>query len=135
MILELVIVVAALGALAYVAFPIWRGGGSLVGEVSTRADEAAGRKRAALDAIVDLEEERAAGKLSESDFTNLLARYERDAVRALDDLDAARAPGTDADLEAEIAAARARLVCPECGRSKATAAREAASNPCPRCGR
>jgi hypothetical protein len=96
------------------------------------------RKHAALAAIVDLEDERAIGKLSDADFEALAARYEAealDALRALDamgppELPAADPEGSEDDpLEEEIAAARARLECPHCG-----AARRAPAA-CPRCGR
>jgi hypothetical protein len=91
------------------------------------------RKRSALAAIVDLEDERAVGKLAEPDFDMLAAVYEAEALealRALDALGVAAAEPSEADgVEAEIAAARARLECPHCG-----AARRPGS-PCPRCGR
>jgi hypothetical protein len=89
--------------------------------------DAEARKRAALAALMDLEEERAVGKLSDKDFLALRAEYEAEAIAALKQLDiAVLAP--DDPLEAEIAAYRLRLQCPECG------ALRPAEGTCPRCG-
>jgi hypothetical protein len=116
-----IVVLLALAALAYVAAPMRRGPRRAFphapGEVA-RIDE---RKTAALTAIIDLEEERDVGKLSERDFEVLRDQYEREALEALRELDALQTSELgDEELEAEIAAARALMVCPSCGRPNPT---------------
>jgi hypothetical protein len=130
----LVVAALALLALAYVAGPL-RDRDEAAGEESEVAAELAGRKRAALTAILDMEEERDAGKLSASDFAILRREYEAEAAEALVELDALRSQttGNDAALEAEIAAIRARLAaplepCPSCGTPRAP------GRACERCG-
>lgn len=119
MILVVVVALLACAALAYVALPLGRRGRaekepSVEGELDAR-------KTTALSAIVDLENERLVGKLSEEDFEVLRAQYEAEALQALTELDAVRArsapdPGAhDSSLEAEIAEMRRRLACPRCG--------------------
>ena len=80
---------------------------------------AADRKAIALTAIVDLEEERALGKLAAPDFDTLRANYEAEALAALRELTMLSAPPqpSDDELEAEIAEIRAALACPRCGRT------------------
>jgi hypothetical protein len=90
-------------------------------------DELAARKRAALVGILDIESEREAGKLSDEDFGILRREYEAEAIGALRGLEA-DLPAADDELEAEIAALRAELICSECGAPKRRAAR------CARCG-
>jgi hypothetical protein len=125
MIATILVIVAALAGLAYVAIPLRRGPRAFTGTGTSATQEAEDRKSAALAGIVDLEQELEIGKLSQDDFEILRAEYERDAIAALHELDA----GTEEDtLEKEIAAARARLACPSCG------APRAAGGPCPRCG-
>jgi DNA repair exonuclease SbcCD ATPase subunit len=127
-----VVAVLALLALVYVAAPL-RDRDAPVREGSSETDELIGRKRAALTAILDMEEERDAGKLSEADFAVLRQEYEAEAAAVLVELDALRSTGTgeDADVEAEIAAIRTRLQteadaeagpvepCPSCGTPRA----------------
>lgn len=123
-------VVAAIAGLAlvWVAGPL-RGRDDLSQESSVEAAELQGKKRAALTAILDMEEERDAGKLSTNDFALLRREYEAEAAAALAELDALRSPDApaDADLEAEIAAIRTRLR----GESEADAH---PAEPCPSCG-
>jgi hypothetical protein len=126
MIPAIVVIVAALAGLAYVAIPLRRGPRTFTGTGPDATQEAEERKSAALAGIVDLEQELEVGKLSRDDFEVLRAEYERDAIAALHDLDSG--PPEDDALEREIAVARARLACPSCG------APRAADGPCPRCG-
>ena len=51
-------------------------------------EEAAARKHSALVAIVDMENEHSAGKLSDADLATLKTQYELEALKALHDLDA-----------------------------------------------
>jgi hypothetical protein len=123
-----IIVVAAVGLLAWVLVPVLRGARVAPEESDGSEDAAAVRKSAALDALIDLEEDRAMGKLTRADFESLRADYEAEALEALRELDAAaRARADDELLEAEIAAARRELACPRCGRIRPE------GRPCPQC--
>ena len=73
------------------------------------ANDAAVRKTRALEAILDLEADLAAGKLAPEDFAAFKEIYQRDALTAMRELDVASQTLKDTDLEAEIAAARAEL--------------------------
>ena len=137
MIGAVIIAVLACGALAFVAAPL-RSGSPPVEESSAAAAELESRKRAALTAIIDIENERDVGKLSQDDFAILRGEYETEAVAALLELDALRAEGgeVDAELEAEIAAVKERLspgggaliACPSCGAPRVP------GRPCGQCG-
>lgn len=119
----------ACAAIAYVALPLRRTDEEPA-EAPMALEEARENKTAALTAIIDLEEEAQMGKLSQAELEALRPEYERDALAALDEIDALSAP-RDADidpLEAEIEAMRRRLACPSCG-----AAREPGTT-CSRCG-
>jgi hypothetical protein len=65
--------------------------------------------RAALVAIVDLENERDVGKLTSEDFEALVGTYEHEALAALRGLDDVRSGGEADAVERDIAAVRARL--------------------------
>lgn len=122
MIAVIVVALLACAALAYVALPLGARRGRKE-EVPSAEGELDARKTTALSAIVDLENERLVGKLSDEDFDVLRAQYEAEALRALTELDALRArteSGEDASLEAEIAEMRRRLACPRCGRLRTT---------------
>lgn len=114
--LALVVALAAV-AVYYVASPLGKGAVPEATDEATATEEAEARKRTALEAIVDLENERAVGKLDESEFRALRRDYEREAVDALHALDALTAADQD-DVEAEIAALRAQLECPYCGAAR-----------------
>ena len=122
----LVIGVLSLAALAYIVAPIGKLRRPL--EDTALETEAEEQKRVALTGILDLEEERGAGKLSEREFEDLRLRYEQDAVVALRELD--REPGRVEDrLEREIADAREKLRCRTCGAPRGTDVTR-----CPSCG-
>lgn len=112
-----VFVVGILVALAivYLTAPLRRP--AIVPESLAKEDPLDERKRMALAAIVDIEDERALGKLSDDDFTALRAGYEREAVAALRAIDTATdaAVHEDDDLESEIAALRESMTCRNCG--------------------
>lgn len=117
MILVVVVALLACAALAYVALPLGQRRGRKEAGPSAEGELDA-RKTSALSAIVDLENERLVGKLSDEDFDVLRAQYEGEALQALTELDALRARSDapdDASLEAEIAEMRRRLACPRCG--------------------
>ena len=122
MILVVVVALLACAALAYVAVPLGTRRGS-TDDPPSRESELDARKTTALSAIVDLENERLVGKLSDEDFDVLRAQYEAEALRALTELDALRVQSEapdDASLEAEIAEMRRRLACPRCGGLRST---------------
>ena len=144
MISALIVAGLAVLAIAYVTAPL-RDADVSPDDPSAQADELMGRKRAALTAILDMEEERDAGKLSPADFELLRGEYEAEAAAVLVELDALRSAGDseDAALEDEIAAIRARLrhsgddpssemgrvePCPSCGTPRAP------GRACERCG-
>ena len=101
----------ALVAIAWILIPIFRGKRAETSD-GVAAQEAGARKRAALDALVEIEEELEIGKLSLDDFELLRSEYEREALRALKELDALA--GGDS-LEEEIATMRRQMTCPNCG--------------------
>ena len=140
MIAALVIALLACAALAYVATPM-RSRRDEGDEPSPIPAELESKKRAALTAILDIENERDVGKLSDEDFQVLRGEYETEAVSALLQLDSLRAAedGAEAGLEAEIAEIRARLAasggrrgdllaCPSCGAPRVP------GRACDRCG-
>ena len=129
MIQTLLIIALALAVLAWVAVPLRRGPKVDAPLPSPQLEEADARKRAALIAIVDIETERATGKLSEGDFVALRSDYETQALVALREADALRDSTYDDDeLEQEIAAIRERLRCPDCGAARRP------GEPCEQCG-
>lgn len=116
-----VIAVLALVGLIYVTAPVGRHRKTLVEvDPESHAEE---QKRVALTGILDLEEERDSGKLSEREFEELRGRYERDAVAALRTLEEDPQDALDDRLEREIAAARANLRCTTCGAPRSAATR------------
>lgn len=128
MIPVLVVAACAILALLYVATPLRRGARRAhVGE-NPEVTEAEAVKRVALLGILDLEEERDAGKLTQPDYESLRMEYEMRAVIALREADRARSPEPDDDLEAEIAALREEMRCSGCGAIRAP------GNACERCG-
>jgi hypothetical protein len=131
----LIVAVLALIALVWVLGPIRRSFSGEADPGSQPVEEAVALKDAALTAMVDIENERELGKLSDADFDVLRAEYEREALAALRALEAAEIDDADDRLEAEIAAMKARLggvsspsTCPECGADRAP------GRPCPSCG-
>lgn len=134
-----IVAVLVLAALALVAQPLVGGARRETDEEELRlaVDEAESKKRSALLAIVDIEEERDIGKLSDADFDALRTQYEAQALSALRELDtlslgeAAR----EDELEAEIAEMRREMTCPNCGALRVPATSENDPRPCPRCGR
>jgi hypothetical protein len=129
----LVVAILALIALVWILDPLRRGRAEDVDTAPDHLQDAVAQKEIALTAMVDIENERDLGKLSDADFEILRAEYEREALIALRALEGAN-NGADAELEAEIAAMRARLgstsriPCPDCGTPRTL------GGPCPSCG-
>jgi hypothetical protein len=117
-----------IAAVAYVVYPIGRRPATFV--EAEDATDAEVRKQVALSGILDLEEERDGGKLSETEFRSLRAHYEHDAVAAMTELDGTPTPTSlEERLESEIADARRKLVCATCGVPRAPGGTR-----CPSCG-
>lgn len=101
-----IVALAALLGLVYAARPLF---GPRAERPDTARSDALHRKAAALQAILDLDSDLAAGKLEREDHEVFKAMYERDALNAMRELDVAAQSAHDTELEAEIAAARADL--------------------------
>ena len=93
-------------ALVYVAAPLARSHPER-STIRSLAAELSARKRAALLGIVDLEDERAVGKLNDEDFAELRSEYEAEAMVAIAELDQLHT--TEDEVEQEIAELKARL--------------------------
>jgi hypothetical protein len=118
----------ALGALAYVLWPVIVAAERREVPLSSARTQSASTNDSERDAIAALKEiefDHATGKLSESDYTSLKSQYTAEAVTALRAREA-----NDDPVEAEIRRVRAQTrVCPECGPRPEPAARY-----CSRCG-
>jgi hypothetical protein len=93
-------------ALVYVAVPLARSHPER-STIRSLTAELSARKRAALLGIVDLEGERAVGKLNDEDFAELRSEYEAEAMVAIAELDQLHT--TEDEVEQEIAELKARL--------------------------
>ncbi|MDB4879985.1 MAG: hypothetical protein JWL60_1431 [Gemmatimonadetes bacterium] len=107
--------VLAVGALAYVLFPLFGGAVSTPRRaLPTRAADAAVLEQEAVVALREIEFDRATGKLSDSDYAELKTRYTERALSAMRTLPSADEPGDAA--EAAVLAWRARIrSCATCG--------------------
>jgi hypothetical protein len=105
----LIVLCVAVAGLAYVAGPLTRSGGHREDPARGLGAELDARKRAALLGILDLEGERAVGKLNDEDFSALRSEYEAEALVAIAELDQLQSAGPEHDLEREIAELKARL--------------------------
>jgi len=109
----------AVGALAFVLYPIFFGGGRapLRAHVARNSSD----QDAAVVALREIEFDRATGKLSDADYTELKTRYTREAIAAMrrsatEPATPASGRPTDDELEAVVRAYRDNKVrCPECG--------------------
>jgi hypothetical protein len=104
-----VVTILALAGLAYVAAALASPAEGGPAPADGRHADLERRAHAALVAIIDLEDERDAGKLTTEDFEALVGAYEKDALAALDALDELGRAGPDDPVEREIAAVKARL--------------------------
>jgi hypothetical protein len=101
----------ALGALSYVLYPLLMGDGAILESRMTRGEPGSTTNRTqAIDALREIEFDRATGKLSDADYDSLKASYTERALTAM------RAGGN--------------VVCENCGPRPETDARF-----CSRCGR
>ena len=104
-----VVAILALAGLAYAAAALASPAEEAPAPADGRRADLERRARAALVAIVDLEDERDAGKLTHGDFEALVGTHEQEALAALDALDELEGVGPDDPVEREIAAVKARL--------------------------
>jgi len=119
----------AVGALAVVLYPLFFGDHAVAMPVPGTRHESLPEGETAVQALREIEFDRETGKLSDSDYAELKARYTQAAVDAmrLRDTRAAASPVTalaiagaagrlsDDELEAAIRAYRAAPGCPDCG--------------------
>jgi hypothetical protein len=111
----LVVTLSACIAALYVVIPLLRDDRARFDGWGPALEHEA-RKNAVLLAILDLEAEREANRLSAEEFEALQREYERVALAAIKELDVLReARSGDDPLEAEIASLRTKLSCPICG--------------------
>ena len=126
----------AAGVLLFVLEPVFSGRGAPAYGGDDRWDEAAAKRRVALSALRDLEDDRATGKIDGRDYAELRTELSREALVRLDGEAGAQLAGDPAAaaLEEEIAdmrrALRAGLKCGSCGHVNGRGARH-----CGRCGR
>jgi len=106
--------VLAVGALAYVLFPLLAGVAPLPRRRARGArDLAAAAEHEAVVALREIEFDRATGKLSDADYDELRARY---TERALEALRSTTPVAADDAAEAAVLAYRSRLKrCADCG--------------------
>jgi hypothetical protein len=108
----------AVGALAFVLYPILFGASRA--PVRVTAPRQVSDQDSAVLALREIEFDRATGKLSDADYTELKTRYTREAIAAMRRSPSATAPvggrPSDDELEAAVRAYRDNQVrCPECG--------------------
>lgn len=130
-------VLLALGAVAFVLYPVVAGREASMVREDEELTDAQHRKRVALLALRDVEYDYHAGKLDDDDYRALKQKISAEALEAIDAEEAewltlesarGRASGDDGeltdglipeDIEAEIEALRASIregvVCPHCG--------------------
>src|SRR5690554_5350794 len=102
----------ALGALAYVLYPVFAEANGAPATAATRREP--DETERAIAALREVEFDRATGKLSDEDYAALKSAYTAEAVQAMRASDAAAAP--DDVTEAFIRQYRDRVaVCPDCG--------------------
>lgn len=120
--------VLALGALAFVLYPIFADGSARLEDVGPRVEPSVELGRA-IEALREIEFEGTTGKLSQTDYAALKAAYTADAVEAMRSAGVASIP--DDPVEAMIVRYRAvGLDCPQCGERS-----EPAAVFCSSCGR
>jgi formate dehydrogenase maturation protein FdhE len=109
----------ALGALAFVLYPVFFGTDAAPATAPAPRGSVEGDESSAVAALRELEFDRATGKLSDADYADLKARYTKSAIAAMrrrTDADQPTTRPSDADVEAAVRAHRQRLAgCPACG--------------------
>lgn len=107
--MPILVVVVAVAVAAYVLRPLFVSNGDSMVEPDARAGAEVDKARS-LAALLELDEDEAAGKLTAEDAAGLRPTVEREALQAIDRARVAgRAVAADDDLEREIAEAARRL--------------------------
>lgn len=108
--IPVIVAIALAAAAVWMLLPLWARRHETSGVISREAEELLELKQAAYRSILDLEADRALGKVSDEDFRAMRRQHEIEALKALRALDSLPSDDTAADLlEKEIAAARRRL--------------------------
>ncbi|NUQ20519.1 MAG: zinc ribbon domain-containing protein [Gemmatimonadaceae bacterium] len=112
--------VLAVGAMAFVLAPLFREDDTRTGFPAARdvALDIRSRRQAAVEALREIEFDRATGKLADSDYATLKARYTKQAIASMR-AESKGGPIDESDVEAAIRRAKeARenaLACPQHG--------------------
>ena len=131
-------VVAGIGAMAFAAWPLWRSRNHRDSRVmSLRLDELETQRDLAFRELVDLDDDRSLGKISDDDYAPLLAESRQRAAVLLREIDLVRPLAeTEMSLANDEAAAneaaeslRESIKCPKCDFLAETSA-----NFCSKCG-
>jgi hypothetical protein len=107
----------AVGALVVVLYPLFAGAGVTPFHAAPTATQAAGAaEQEAVVALREIEFDRATGKLSDSDYAELHARYTGRALEAMRHGETSASAEGDDPVEAAVLAYRSRLKeCGTCG--------------------
>jgi hypothetical protein len=107
--------ILAVGALAFVLYPLFFDEAQPRATILPRASDS-WTDDIAVAALREIEFDRATGKLSETDYTQLKEQYTRQAVASMRRASTGAAPNADDEVEAAIRAYRAwRPTCAHCG--------------------
>ena len=107
----------ALGAMAFVLEPLFREPVLVPRALRRPSGDARARESAAVEALREIEFDRATGKLADADYAALKARYTAEAVAAMRAAPGDARPVDESDVEAAIRRAKeARAAYPACPR-------------------
>lgn len=105
--------ILAVGALAFVLYPVFFG---VSRPPTVIATPRLSQGESAVAALREIEFDRATGKLSESDYAELKARYTKEAIAIMRRQQASPAGALDDEIEAAVKAYRdTHVTCPEHG--------------------
>ena len=103
----------AVGALAFVLYPVFFG---VTRQPTIAVTPRLSEGESAVAALREIEFDRATGKLSETDYAELKARYTKEAIAVMRREKASPAGAMDAEIEAAVKAYReTHVTCPEHG--------------------
>jgi hypothetical protein len=105
--------ILAVGALAFVLYPVFFG---VSRQPTVMATPRLNPGESAVAALREIEFDRATGKLSESDYAELKARYTKEAIAVMRRQSASPSAALDDEIEAAVRAYReTHATCPEHG--------------------
>ncbi|HEX2717975.1 MAG TPA: zinc ribbon domain-containing protein [Gemmatimonadaceae bacterium] len=108
--------VLAIAAMAFVLWPLFRDVEAAPTDGYPAQSALASKRERAVDALREIEFDRATGKLSDADYASLKTRYTAEAVAAMRAESGGETLPPDSDVEALIEKARTRAArCPEHG--------------------